>query len=488
MMRKFESHVQWIRHAVFKEIIKRVIQDDFEITKYNIPKTIIPGSTAISRCCVYKEREIISERVELAAAPIDKKMSVIEVIDIACDECPAERYIITEACRGCLAHRCIQVCQKNAIKIIEGKAQIDYNKCVSCGKCRDVCPYNAIVDVMRPCIKACKSKAIHIEENKKIKINYDQCISCGACVYQCPFGAITDRSEIIPIVRALEASKMDKETTLYAVIAPSIVTQYNAHIGQIVAAIKKIGFKDVIEAALGADIVAYNEGVEFIDRVIKGQEAFMMTSCCPAFVRHVKTHYKDLAKHLSTMVSPMAAIARFIKKTDSKAQVVFIGPCTAKKEEKREPDLEDAADYVMTFEELEALIDAYEIEVSECQEEPLNNASYFGRLFARSGGVADAVATIIKEKNLPESSYRPTACNGIEEVDKALKLAKAGKNTFNFIEGMACVSGCIGGAASLTHEKKDQKKVDDYAKLTIERTINESLRVVDYEDIQIHRR
>lgn len=486
-MRKFESHVQWIRHAVFKEVIKRVIKGKFETTRHTIPKTIISGNTPVSRCCVYKEREIISERVDLAADNINDKGPIIKVIDIACDECPAERYIITEACRGCLAHRCIQVCKRGAIEIIEGKAQIDYDKCVSCGKCMEVCPYNSIVDVMRPCIKACKSKAIHIKENKKIEINYDQCISCGACVYQCPFGAITDRSEVIPVVKDLEASKTDKTNSVYAVIAPSIVTQYNARIGQIVAAIKKIGFKDAIEAALGADIVAYNEALEFAERVIQGEEACMMTSCCPAFVTYVQTHYKELTNHLSTMVSPMTAIARFIKKIDPKAIVVFIGPCTAKKEEKRDSALRDATDYVITFEELEAIIEAYEIEVSECLDEPLNNASYFGRLFARSGGVADAVAAIIKEQDIPQSSYRPIVCNGIEEIDKALKLLKAHKNPFNFIEGMACTGGCIGGAASLTHEPKEQKKVDDYAHLAMERTISDSLRVVDYSDIQLHK-
>ncbi|MDF2612624.1 MAG: 4Fe-4S dicluster protein [Clostridia bacterium] len=487
-MRKFESHVQWIRHAVFKEVIKRVIQGEFETTRHTIPKTIIPGSTPVSRCCVYKEREIISERVNLAAKSIDSKDPIIEVIDIACDECPAERYIITEACRGCLAHRCMQVCKKGAVEVIEGKAQINYDKCVSCGKCMEVCPYNSIVDVMRPCIKACKSKAINIKENKKIQINYERCISCGACVYQCPFGAITDRSEVIPVVKALQAAKTVKNTRLYAVIAPSIVTQYNAHIGQIVAAIKKIGFKDVIEAALGADMVAYNEGLEFIERVIQGGETCMMTSCCPAFTAHVKSHYAELAEHLSTMVSPMVVISRFVKKVDPGAMVVFIGPCTAKKEEKREEDVKDAADYVITFEELEAVIEAYGVKVSECPDEPLNNASYFGRLFARSGGVADAVTTIIKDNNLPGSEYRPIVCNGIDEIDKALKLLKARKHTFNFIEGMACVGGCIGGAASLTHEPKEQKKVDEYANLAIERTISESLRVMDYSAIHIHRK
>ena len=487
-MRKFESHVQLIRHGIFKEMIKRVIKGEFETTRHTIPKTIIPGNTPVSRCCVYKEREIISERVNLAAETINHMDHIIEIIDIACDECPAERYIITEACRGCLAHRCMQVCRKEAIEIVEGKAKINYDKCVSCGKCMEVCPYNSIVDVMRPCIKACKSKAIHIKENKKIEIDYDQCISCGACVYQCPFGAITDRSEVIPIIKALEASKIDKEHAVYAVIAPAIVTQYDAQIGQIVAAIKKTGFKDVIEAALGADMVAYNEGLEFIERVVQGGEACMMTSCCPAFVKHVQTHYSQLSKHLSTMVSPMIAISRFIKKTDPGAKVVFIGPCIAKKEERRESDVLDATDYVMTFEELEAVIDAYEIEVSDCLDEPLNNASYFGRLFARSGGVADAVTTIIKEKNIPQSSYRPITCNGIEEVDKALKLLKVNKNTFNFIEGMACVGGCIGGAGSLTHEPKEHKKVDNYAKLAIERTISDSLRVVDYSDIQLHKK
>lgn len=486
-MRVFESDVQRIRYKIYKEIIQRTKASTFEASRHRIPKEMLPSSIPLSRCCVYKEREIISERINLAADPIEHETGVIATIESACDECSEQRYIITDSCRGCFAHRCVQACKRQAIEIIDGKSHIDYSKCVSCGKCKEVCAFNAIVDALKPCMKACKSNAIHIKEDKKIEILYDKCTSCGACVYQCPFGAISDRSEIISIVKALEGARNRDDIHMYAVIAPAIVTQYNAKIGQIVAAIKQIGFKDVVEAALGADMVASQESLEFIERVVKGNESCMMTSCCPAFTAYVKIHYPMLTSHLSTMVSPMIAVSRFIKQVDSKAQIIFIGPCTAKKEEKRLYDTIHDTDYVMTFEELEALLDAYDIDIESYEPEPLNNASYFGRLFARSGGVTDAITSVIKESGLTLEAFRPLTCNGIQEVDKALKLLKVGKNTFNFVEGMACIGGCIGGAACLTHEAKQAKKVEEYAKLALEKNVKDALRVMDYSHLDLHK-
>jgi [FeFe] hydrogenase (group B1/B3) len=339
---------------------------------------------------------------------------------------------------------------------------------------------------MRPCKKACKSKAIEIQENKKVAINRSKCTSCGACVYQCPFGAVNDRSEVVPIIKELEASKRNGEKNVYAVIAPAISTQYNASIGQVVNAIKKIGFKDVVEAALGADIVAYNEALEFVERVGKQGEACMMTSCCPAFVEHVKKSFSDLSVHISTMVSPMIAVARFIRKTDPNSVIVFIGPCTAKKEEARQKDVSDAVDYVMTFEELEAMLDAYGIEVDQCEDAAMESASHFGRSFARSGGVREAVEEVLKEEGIDNITFNPISCSGIDEIDKALRMLKGGRNTFNLIEGMACPGGCIGGAASLSHEPKDQKMVDKYAGLAIERNVKDAIRSLDLEGIELH--
>ncbi|QVK17107.1 monomeric [FeFe] hydrogenase [Mycoplasmatota bacterium] len=484
-MRKYDSQVQMIRYEVIKEIAKRVINGNFDKTRYKIPKEIISGDKPISRCCVYKEREIISERINFAADDILQENNIIEIIDIACDECPAERYKVTEACRGCVAHKCIQACPVNAITLLNGKAIINNDKCISCGRCRKACPYNAISDVLRPCMKACASKAIDITQENKVSVNRDKCTSCGACVYQCPFGAVTDRSEIIPILNALEASKKDLGKNVYAVIAPSIASQYNIKINKIVNAIKKMGFKDVIEASLGADIVAYYEAQEFVESVVNNNQPCLMTSCCPSFVYHVKNNYPELAPYLSTMVSPMIAMSRLIRKTDSNAVIVFIGPCTSKKVEKREDDIKDATDYVMTFEELDALIDAYGITIQDCEDDKLDNASYFGRLFARTGGVKDAVEEVIKELDLTDIPFNPIVCNGINEIDKALKLLKLKKNKFNFIEGMACIGGCIGGAVCLTH--KENKLVDQYAKLAIEKKVSDSLRVLDLEKLQLHR-
>lgn len=484
-MRRFESHVQWIRHEVLKKTVEKIREGKFETSQYKIPKEIIPGNTPISRCCVYREREIIAERIELAKGPILKDTGIIETIESACEECSTQKYTITDSCRGCFAHRCMQACRQDAIHIIDGKAQIDYDKCIKCGRCKEVCSFNAIVEAMRPCIRVCKNKAIQIGEDQKARIEYSKCINCGACVYECPFGALSDKSDMVAITEAIETARKEENSKLYAVIAPSIVTQYNTDIGQIVGAIKAIGFTDVVEVALGADMVAYHEALEFVERVVKGGEACMTTSCCPAFVNHIKNNYKELSCHTSTIVSPMIAIARLIKKLDNKAKVIFIGPCTAKKEEKGHYKIEDGVDYVMTFEELEAIMDAYGIDIKNCEAKPLNNASYYGRMFARSGGVSDAVASIIKQLDLPKDAFRPISCSGIEEVDKALRLLKAGKNTFNFIEGMACPGGCIGGAASLTHAPKEQKRVEDYAKQALEKDIDEALRIIDTKDINL---
>lgn len=486
-MRKFESQVQLIRHKILKEIIERTVQGNFDTTRYKIPKAVLPGDKPITRCCVYKEREIVSERVDIAADLIAEDDPIIEIIELACDECPIERFRVTEACRGCLAHRCIQACPRNAIMVVQGRAFIDQEKCVECGRCAEACSYNAISDVMRPCKKSCKAKAIEIQENKKVAINRQLCTSCGACVYQCPFGAVNDRSEVVPIVKALESSKASGSKNVYAVIAPAISTQYNTSIGKVVSAIKKIGFKDVVEAALGADIVAYYEGLEFVERVGKNGEVCMMTSCCPAFVEHIMKSYNDLSIHISTTVSPMVAVSRLVRRTDPNSVIVFIGPCTAKKEEARKKDISDAVDYVMTFEELEAMLDAYGIVVDKCEEAPLDNASHFGRVFARSGGVKEAVEEVLKEEGIDNISFNPISCSGIDEIDKALLILKSGRNTFNFIEGMACPGGCIGGAASLTHEPKDQKLVDKYAGLALERNVKDSLRVLDLEGIELHR-
>jgi [FeFe] hydrogenase (group B1/B3) len=485
IMRKFESDVQLLKYEVLKSVVKLTLEGSLSKKYKSISKELIPGPKPRTRCCIYKEREIVNERVKLAMGGNKDNENIIEVISVACDECPINRFTVTEACRGCLAHKCAEVCPVHAIYTINQRSYIDTNKCIECGKCKSVCPYNAISDVMRPCKKACTAKALSFDENKKAVIDNSKCIQCGACVYQCPFGAIMDKSYVVDVVKLLKRSKSNNKVNVYAVIAPAIASQFTyARIGQVVTGIKKLGFKDCIETALGADMVTAHEKEELVSNIKEGKA--MTSSCCPAFVNYIKKNYPELTQHISSTVSPMIAISKLVKKMDPKGKVVFIGPCTAKKAEIADPDLKGITDYVITFEELQALLDAYDINVEECEDSPLNNASFYGRIFARSGGLTEAVANLVNEQN-PDVTVKSVSCDGLQECDKALKLLKFGKLDKDFIEGMACIGGCIGGAASLCHGPKDKNEVDKYGKLALEKQVKDSLRVIKLEEINLSR-
>lgn len=484
-MRKFDSDVQLIKYEVLKEVSRLAIKGTLKDEYHMIPQIIDPGPNARIRCCLYKERAITVERVRMAMGGNPENKNIIEVLDVACDKCPINRFTVTEACRGCLAHHCFDACPVNAIYQVGQRAYINPNKCIECGKCKNVCPFNAISDVMRPCKRACVISALSIDENKKAVIDSEKCIQCGSCVYRCPFGAIVDKSFVVEVIELLKKAKENKSNNVYAVVAPAISSQFTyVKIGQVIRGIKMLGFHDVIEAALGADIVASEETKEFYREI--GEKKVITSSCCPSFVAHIHKNYPGLTSKMSTLVSPMIAIARLIKNMDNKAKVVFIGPCTAKKAEAQLNDIKDAVDYVLTFEELCAMIDAMEIKLEECDEGLLNNASFYGRIFARTGGLAQAVGHIIERENI-EVDYRPLSCDGLLECDKALKMAKVNRLNENFIEGMACVGGCIGGAASLHHGPKDKNEVDKYGRLALENDPKESLRIFDLEQIELHR-
>ena len=447
-MRKFDTKVQLLKYKVLREVA-RIAFDEGEFSLANnfndIAKTVT-SDKATMRCCIYKERAIVAERIKLVCGGNRANPNIIEVIDIACDECPASGYQVSHDCRGCIAHRCESACRKGAISFDENqKAHIDKTKCVNCGQCAKVCPYSAISNYTRPCEKACKIKAISMADSEEnpAQIDNNKCINCGACSYACPFGAIMDKSFILDAIRILKDSNKGDGFNVYAVVAPSIASQFvYAKLGQVVTAIKKLGFYSVVEAALGADIVAYSESKELAEK------GFLTSSCCPAFVDYVKKFYPKLTENISHNLSPMAAIAKYIKETDETAKVIFIGPCTAKKAEAKQERVAQYVDCVLTFEELQALIDSRDIELTELPEDVLDNASYYGRIFARSGGVSEAVGQAIKEQNI-DFTVDPLPCDGIEECKTALLKASRGILKNNFIEGMACVGGCIGGAGCL---------------------------------------
>lgn len=472
-MRKFDIKVQYLKYKVLREVARQAWQDTLLENVLDIPKIIVPGKQPTMRCCVYKERAILAERVKLAMGGSADNPNVIEVIDIACDECPVGGYEVTNACRGCLAHRCEDVCRRGAISFDENHvAHIDKTKCVECGQCAKVCPYTAIVSRKRPCQNACKVKAISMNEEKAATIDNNKCISCGACVYQCPFGAIMDKSYMLNVIDLLRKSEQGRSYKLYAIVAPSISSQFNyARLGQVISGLKALGFHTVVEAALGADMVAEAESRELAEK------GFLTSSCCPAFVTYIRQSFPQLLPMVSHNLSPMAAIARFIKETTPDAKTIFIGPCTAKKAEAQLDTVKPYIDAVLTFEELQALFDSRDLDITTLPEDVLDNASYFGRIFARSGGLSDAVAEGLKEQNI-DFDLKPCVCDGIEACRMA--LLKKSKNVLdaNFIEGMACLGGCIGGAGCLTHGEKNKAEVDKYGREAYEKTIADATSVL----------
>ncbi|MZP31320.1 4Fe-4S dicluster domain-containing protein [Heliobacterium undosum] len=481
MQPKFETTVQLLRHEVLTHVAKLAMEKTLDQHRDLIPYMIVQGKKPRFRCCVYKERAVLKERVILACGnDVRGSSGIIQVMQTACEECPVERFTVTEACRGCIAHPCMEACPVGAISQINRRAIINQEKCIECGRCRQACPYGAITDTQRPCIKACPVKAISYSEDKLATIDQKKCINCGQCAYRCPFGAISDKSFITQVIGTLQA----KDRPVYAVLAPAVVAQFpEANLGQIRTALKQIGFFDVVEAALGADMIVPEEAKELEEKIHAG--SFLTTSCCPAFYDMVDKHFPALKGNVSTTVSPMIAAARYIKAKDANAVVVFIGPCIAKKAEITRESVAGAVDYTLTFEELFALFHATGIDPAECESNLREETSPFSRAFARSGGVTAAVVQSLKEAN-KQLEVRPVKCNGAEECIKALRLAKVGKLPENFIEGMVCVGGCIGGPAALNHSAKAKAMIDKFSAEAQVKTIREALEPLDDSDVDLH--
>lgn len=465
-MNKFDTKVQVLKYEVLREVARHAWADDLLTSMMDIPKEITQSDHPEAEYYTLRELAILSERVKLAVGGDKGQPNIIQTIPSACDECPTDGYRVTDTCRGCFAHHCQAACPKDAITLDEDvHAYIDKSKCINCGKCAQVCPYSAIVNRKRPCQKACKVGAISMTEKGTVKIEHDKCISCGACVYQCPFGALSDKSFILKAIQLLKS-----DAPVYAIIAPSIASQFTyAKVNQVVTAIKDLGFDEVMEAALGADLVAMAEASELAEK------GFLTSSCCPAFVRYIQQQFPTLAENISHNPSPMVATAKYIRDTYGEhIKTVFIGPCTAKKAEGQLPEVAPYVDCVLTFEELQTLLDSRNIDPSTLEETELNNASYYGRIFGHCGGLSTAAAEALKEQGI-DFDAKPISCSGIEECRMALLKAKVGKLDANFIEGMACIGGCVNGAGSLTHSAKNLQLVEKHGKEAEHQTIQDSV-------------
>lgn len=480
MKRSFGTDINKIRYEVNVEVARAAFANQLKEKRDEIPYTIIPGNTPSYRCCVYREREIIRQRVRLAeghsaVAGVENK-NIVQVIPAACEGCPINRFSVTNNCQMCMAKKCMGACNFGAITFEQGRAHIDPKKCKECGKCAEACPYNAIADLMRPCKRSCPVDAISLDDDMIVVIDEEKCISCGQCVINCPFGAIADKSFMVDVIKLMNQGKK-----VYAMVAPAIEGQFGADVsvGMIRQAIKALGFEDMYEVSLGADFVSKNEAEELAEKLEEGKK--MTTSCCPAFVNMIKKHFPQVLENMSTTVSPMTATGRIIKAIDPEAVCVFIGPCIAKKGEVIDSITYGGADYAMTYEELASMFEARDIDPADFEEE-LQQGSKYGKNFSVSGGVTASVIEVFKEKN-HDVDVKVAKCNGAAECKKALMMLKVGRLPEDFVEGMACVGGCVNGPMMINKERTFMKDRNAQINKADDRGILEN--VAQYDELGI---
>ena len=485
-IKKFESNVQFTKYLVNREITERFINGTLDSSLdslENIAEKLVPGPKPTTRCCIYKEREIIRQRVRLAEGkcPSDKQSdSMIQVISSACEECSIARYVVTDNCRKCMKRSCQQACRFGAISMGKDRAYIDPSQCKECGLCSKACPYNAIADLMRPCKRACPVDAMSFDENGICVIDEEKCIQCGHCIHSCPFGAIGSKTFVVDIINDMLAGK-----PVYAMVAPATEGQFGKDISMtsIREALKKIGFKDMIEVGLGGDMTAAAEAEEWAEAAKDGKKK--TTSCCPAFVNMVKKHFPEVWDCVSTTVSPMCAVSRMIKAKEPEAVTVFIGPCVAKKSECQDKSIEGNADYVLTYGELSSIMKARNVKF-EPAENDSQEASIYGKKFANAGGVTAAVIQCLEETQ-GDADIKVRTCNGAAECKTALTLLKLGRLPEDFIEGMVCEGGCVGGPSQHRTEKAAMKDRNALLGEADERGVHENLEHYPMDTFSMHR-
>ncbi len=406
--------------------------------------------------------------------------NIIQIIEPACADCPISSYVVTNNCQNCMGKACLSTCKFGAIRSERNQSVIDSNKCKECGMCAKACPYNAIAHLERPCKKACPVNAITYNDDGLAVVDDHKCIRCGVCVSRCPFGAIGVRDNIVEVIEAL---KSDRD--VYAMIAPATEGQFGPSIGpaSIRNALIELGFKDMYEVGAGADITTRTEASEWLEAYESGD--MKTTSCCPAFVNMIIKHFPELEHCISTAASPMCNTSRMIKTKHPDAVTVFIGPCISKKSEISDQKLEGNADYAIAYYELRAMMNAKNIEFSET-DEVLQTCSSYAKNYANAGGVASACEQYLCEEGI-KATLNILRANGGEECRKALRSAKMGKLTAQFIEGMACEGGCLGGPGihenhqMSTRARKERLGIDD------DRTIHQSLEMIGETTFSSHR-
>ena len=482
-MRGVHSDIDDTRRSVFREVAALAYEGGNYARVDQLPHKLVPKGSVPMRYDIFLDRAVVAARVKLALgmdlrddekrdslsqqiwdAATDQKYfqePLVNIIPFACNACPEKQVRITDSCQGCVSHPCMNVCPKDAIYLDKFKrCHIDQDKCIRCGKCYNQCPYRAISKIERPCAAACGMDAIGSDEEGRAKIDYNKCVSCGMCLVNCPFGAIADKSQIFQLIHAMKHGSQ-----VIACVAPAFVSQFGDKVtpAKLRSAMRQIGFSDVVEVAIGADLCTIEEAEDFLKKV-PAEQPFMGTSCCPAWSVMAKKLFPEFKDYISMALTPMVITARMVKKQNPEAKICFIGPCAAKKLEANRKSVRSDVDYVLTFEELQGMFDAREVDPSAVEPDPEGDftaGSAAGRGFAVGGGVAAAVAQLIGEKE-PGKTIPIEYGDGLRECRKMLMLAKVGKYNGYLLEGMGCPGGCVAGAGTIRPVKTATNRVAAY--------------------------
>ncbi len=341
---------------------------------------------------------------------------------------------------------------------------MEYPVVMRAGECK--CPPD---ESSEQCAVQCLFSAIERDENGNVVVSPVDCTGCGLCIEDCRHQVLTDRKEIIPVLEHLNSRK----NPVYAMIAPAFNGQFSMDVtaGKLRTAFKLAGFYGMIEVALFADILTLKEALEF-DRSILTHKDFMLTSCCcPIWVTMIKKIYHELIPHMPPSVSPMVACGRVIKRIHPEAVTVFIGPCVAKKAEAREADISDAVDYVLTFQEISDVFQRMGIDPALLPEDMRDHSSRCGRIYARTGGVSEAVQDALNRLKPDRGiKLRAMQADGAADCKRLLSEIMEGNITANFIEGMGCRGGCVGGPKAIIDKEDGTIHANQYGDRAIYET------------------
>lgn len=466
-----------IRRELLTRIAKLVATGKLVEDIDRIPAEARPKGGESYRCCVYKDRAMAKYKIiallgfnaqdedadfiplaryaKRALGRTEISSVPLTVVSEACSACVKVNYVVTNMCRGCVGRPCMVNCPKDAIVFKEGQANIDSDKCVNCGLCKNNCPYHAIIYTPVPCEESCPVGAITKNENGIEVIDDEKCIYCGRCIMTCPFGAVMEKSHIVEILSSIK----DENKKVIAMVAPAIAGQFKLPLDKILGAIKAIGFDEVIEVALGANKTTEIESNELIER-LEGGAKFMTTSCCPSYVATIKKHIPEIYENVSHTGTPMFYTAEMMREKYPNADLVFVGPCLAKR---HEAVMDKNTNYMMSFEEIGSTLVALGIDINNVDSLPLDPAvEGLSRGYAVTSGVFTAVADRLKDSPMKVTSL---VINGIDKMSIKQMRLFAKNPPAHMIEVMSCEGGCVNGCNTLANPRVAARQVSDSTKL-----------------------